>query len=243
MTNLKTIESGMIEFEDRPDFKHDVINQDMFKNKSVKKMNKQVFLDIELTTVPNDINDQPQDYWIEHFNGTNRGFASAADYYHAAKQIMDEPYIKRNRLLHKSLCSEVLLQEQRMTSTNISFLKYNLDELIHHHGSDIILPEKKLVRIPVLYDVAIDDILKTNEGFAFLQALFNTNDDATDIKKGLQLFTNTPTDKILVRTTTTTPNSMQPYGEVRFMNTGNTFYILAQNTINMLGRARGVRYG
>ena len=120
-----------------------------------------------------------QEDWIEYFNSKGQKMISAPDIYKVAKEEHKE--------LMESLKKD-FIDSWIVTSTRIIYNENNLNaEIIHDVDSNIVKQTKTDVIIPVIWG----EVKETPEVERFLQALFETKDNLSDIMKILKRFDST----------------------------------------------------
>jgi hypothetical protein len=140
-----------------------------------------------------------QEGFARYFNGLGKVMASMPDFYKLGKSNSD--------LLNKyaslgSSCRTNLIYDfspfggQMISSTRIHYEQDSLDAVItHYFGSAVVKPNKIKILVPD-YSASdnsayptLKDILKTEKGLKYFQALCNTNDDAKTIYASLERLT------------------------------------------------------
>ena len=130
--------------------------------------------------------------FIRRFNELNMIMVSMPDLYEAGKSADDS--------LIESLRKD-LKESWIISSTRIQYEKDSLEAaIIHYFNSTVIAPNEKKVIIPIYNGTVLDSILPAEHGLAFLQALFNTDDNAEEIKNTLYRLSGKPSNKTKVWT-------------------------------------------
>jgi len=118
-----------------------------------------------------------QNGWTEHYNGLGEVMAAAPDYYNAGKDA-GRGFLRRIK--------KEFNNTPTVTSTRI--IHNNSDaKIVHYYGSGVIKPVEQDIVIPVFScDLNLEEALETKDGLAYLQKIFNTEDDAKTVKKTLE---------------------------------------------------------
>ena len=171
------------------------------------------------------------DNWIIHFNARNEIMASMSDIYQAGKS--------NNQALLDSLRKD-FRESVIVTSTLVKYGGHRQEAtIIHNYGSKLIQSVRSNIVIPTYISALLTDVLNTNEGLRYLQALFNTNDNASQIKGTLQKLSDCPIDKI---NCWSAPLSDRPTERFAgFSKNYDQFYIEGYYGSLSYGRSRTVR--
>jgi len=121
-----------------------------------------------------------QDEWIKHWNKLYdlRYFASMPDLYKAFKEVKQEQrdYLRQALIASYSKYDKPMI----ITSTRIRHSPLSLDaEITHNIGSE--REKRKRTEVPVYSSEGIIKVLEEPKGLKFLQALFDTEDNAKTI--------------------------------------------------------------
>lgn len=170
---------------------------------------------------------------IRRFNELNKVMASMPDLYEAGKTASPEVL----ESLRKDFKETWII-----SSTRIHYEKSSLEAVItHYFNSTVTTPQPINLLVPFYNGVKLDDVLETEEGLHYLQALFNTNDNAETIKKTLEKLSNKKSKDIKVWTPD--QNNRKEYQD---RAAGFNYYYYCQflvygdNCIFSDGRSRGV---
>lgn len=132
-----------------------------------------------------------QNQWIELYNAQGEEFKgkrmiSAPDVYMIGKNGIPE--------LVQSVRDDF---EKRwlVTSTREKYRQDTLDARItHNHGSTVVQPTEKIILVPVYRGTPLDQVLRTEEGIAYLRIKFDTNDSPEDIGRTLAALSGKPSN-------------------------------------------------
>lgn len=185
---------------------------------------------IDLNLADKDLTKSPYD-WITLFNARNEIMASMSDIYQAGKS--------NNQALLDSLRKD-FRESVIVTSTLVKYVGHRQEAtIIHNYESKLIQSVEYKLVIPVYSLTLLTDVLDTNEGLKYLQALFNTNDNASQIKDTLQKLSDCPINKI---NAWTAPLSDRPTERFAgFSQNCDQFYIEGYYNSMSYGRSRTVR--
>jgi len=196
----------------------------------------------EITVNKSGIDSEPADggkrhtqkEWIAYFNKEGEAMISAPDIYQAGKTGSDE--------LIKSL-REDFTHHWFVSSTRIKYNSNNLNaKIIHNFDSSAVKQNGFDMNIPVYDETKLSEAIETKEGLAYLQALFDTNDNAGTIMNVLKRLSGKSADD--TRLWTSSQDSRKKYSEraVRFYDDSGRFRVDGGNNFGgNYGRSRGVR--
>jgi len=118
-----------------------------------------------------------QEGWIPYFNQQRKRMISAPDVYWIGQNGTPELVQSIRDDFEKSWL---------VTSTRETYNPNTLDARItHNHGSTIVQPTKKTVLVPVYHQALLDDVLKEEDGVAYLRIKLGTNDSPEKIRETL----------------------------------------------------------
>jgi len=148
------------------------------------------------------------DEWTSHFNDRGKVLMSAPDAYHAGKCGSKE-------VLDSIIGSPV--KGGLSTNTRISYSGDDLSgRITHHHGSTVVMPTQRFVPIiPVCDKMSLADVLRIDDGIAYFQSLFDTDDEPRDIASILMLIANNMPDSI--------PHKYRPHRQIRDLDSIRVF--------------------
>ena len=201
----------------------------------------------QLDSLPADNGSQKtQEEWITYWNNINDGriFASMPDYYQAFKQLKEK--FEHSSAQEKDFTKKIIVNLKKdlrmgwvVTSTRIKYKDNPLAIITHHYGSKLVQPVEYKVFIPEYHPRLLTDVLDTNEGLRYLQALFGTKDYAFQIEQTLQIVNNFSLDQTLVWTPL---GWRKDYSESvsSFESFNRKFNILSGSDFDDHGRSRGV---
>ncbi len=170
---------------------------------------------------------------IRRFNDLGKIMASMPDLYDTGKSASPEVLESLQKDFHETWV---------ISSSRIHYEKDSLEAVItHYFNSTVVSPREIKVLVPYYNGVKLDDVLGTEEGLKYLQALFNTNDDAETIKVTLEKLSNKKSKDI--RVWTPDQNSRKEYQDraAGFDGSGR-FHVVGGGggSIDGSGRSRGV---
>ncbi|MEK6969597.1 MAG: hypothetical protein AABW48_04170 [Nanoarchaeota archaeon] len=196
------------------------------------------------------------DYWSNITDG--RVMASMGDLYHSFKIIkkMHEQGTEQEHAKAKSLlfslrddCDWTGKQNWLISSTRLFYSGTSLDARIiqHYRCPRPELVKETIVEVPVYRGTPLKTIVNEQQGLAYLQALFDTEDDAKTILQTLEFVSGKRGDSLVSWTANTTTKDTQytrashPQRAAGFEIYGNQFRVVGSNFKNDLGCSRGVR--
>jgi len=200
--------------------------------------------------------EKTHDEWIEYWKNIQDGrtYASMPDFYIAFTQlkILSEQGNEEERKYAEALVlslREDFDHKSRSTwltsSTRIRYKKNKAEaEIIHHYGnkdSDSFPMLKKIVKVPTISNTleGIERRGGDREG-AYLQALFDTNDNPETIKETLEFISGKDKRHITIRTLV---NRNEKELAVGFYGDNDALWVDAAMPLDgNIGRSRGVRY-
>lgn len=176
-----------------------------------------------------------QNQWIPFFNEKGVAMISAPDVYRAGQSGSDE--------LVKSLRKD-FDRDYIVTSTRIIYNPNSLDaKIVHNHGSTVVKPTESKVIVPVYQDwTKLSKVLGTEEGKAYLSALFGTKDNAENMAKTLSKLSGKSIDDNCVWTPTQDGRKDRPERAVGFDYGSGRFHVDGDGWVDDfdLGQSRGV---
>ena len=118
-----------------------------------------------------------QEVWIPYFNEQKKPMVSAPDVYRAGQEGNPRLIARLKRDFGESWL---------VSSTRESYKPDTLNARItHNHGSTVVQPTSQNILVPVYSDKPLDQVLKDNDGVAYLQVKFGTQDKPDAIEKTL----------------------------------------------------------
>jgi len=127
-----------------------------------------------------DGNTNTQNGWIPYFNNfknPRKRMISAPDVYRIGQNGSQELIQSARDDFDKSWL---------VSSTRTNYASDTLDaKITHNYGITAVQPVERKVVVPIYQQTALRDVLKTKEGVDYLQALFDTKDNADKIAKTL----------------------------------------------------------
>ena len=171
-----------------------------------------------------------QDDWIAYFNDKNKIMASMPDAYVAGQS--------NNQNLLESLRKD---SQERwiVTSTRIKYTDKINARIIHNYESRLIAPVEHKIIIPEYRPRSLADVLDTREGLIYLQTLFGTSDNASQIKDTLKELSNYPLDNIQVWSAALPDRPVERAACLYYV--GGVFRVGGSDYLYSSGRSRGVR--
>lgn len=175
---------------------------------------------------------QTQDAHINKFNELGKVMASLADYYDAGKSG-DEALITNLR--------NDFSESWIVGSDRIVYNSESLDaKITRYFDSKFVKPVEVPVFIPDYSSgPTLDDVLATTQGLNYVQALFNTNDDAKTIKKTLSDLSGKPSGNTRVWTPDQASRKNNP-NRAAFLVYINDDFRIDGYLLGNIGRSRGV---
>jgi len=151
-----------------------------------------------------------QEQWIDFFNAQGKPMISAADVYRAGKS-------RSNEALLKSLKGDFELS-LLVTSTVVSYSDSDLSgSFTQNYGSEFVNPSREDVLVIPAYDkTSLVQALQSEEGIAYLQALFGTKDNPKIIATTLRRLSGAGLDQIILWTPDQDSRNGYPERTVRF---------------------------
>ena len=129
-----------------------------------------------------------QEQWISYFNNVGKPMISAPNVYLAGKTASDELLASLRKDFDESWL---------VSSTRISYRDDLSGKITHNHGSTVVKPSQRDVKIiPVYNGIPLAQALKSDEGVAYLHSLFDTSDEPRDITGTLENLSKRGADRI-----------------------------------------------
>ena len=173
-----------------------------------------------------------QDGWIAYFNDKNKIMTSMPDLYMAGKS--------NNQNLLESLRKD-FQDRWIVTSTRIKYENNTNARIIHNYGSRLIAPIEHKIVIPEYEPESLANVLCTKEGLRYLQALFGTKDNASQIKETLQKLSGYQADKTKLWTPNQYNRKRCPVRAACLYYDVGEFRVDGNDDLSNYGRSRGVR--
>ena len=186
--------------------------------------------------------------WLVYWNNINDGriFASMADYYLAFKQLNEKS--KSGSFIEKQIAQEIIYSLREdfnwskanwlNSSTRIKYVNQQNARIVHHYGSQSVPSVEHRIVIPGYPPDSLANVLDTNEGLRYLQALFGTQDNAQQIKDTLQELSDYPLNKIKVRSVRLLDRPTESVSGLRYNN--GRFNVYTDLVYHSFGRSRAV---
>ncbi|PIN80595.1 hypothetical protein COV11_03750 [Candidatus Woesearchaeota archaeon CG10_big_fil_rev_8_21_14_0_10_30_7] len=173
-----------------------------------------------------------QSDFINFFNSVGRIMVSMPDLYEAGKSASKKTLESLRKDFRESWV---------ITSTRIDYEPDSLDATItHYFGSNVVIPNVIKVLIPKYSsNFNLNNVLNTDEGLAFLQAFFNTEDDAETIKTTLNKLSNYESNNSCILTSDQNSRQSNPTSASGLDCSDVRFHVDVDVIVNT-GRSRGV---
>ncbi len=177
--------------------------------------------------------------FYSRFDANGRIMISLPDVYQAAKYGDEE--------LISSLRKDC--EESAIITDTIRVVSLAQEDIIIHHGQNnkLVTSICKPVYVPDMNQWTLDTALNLKIGLDYIKAIFNTNDDAEDIKKVLERLSNRDSEKIIVSTKKryeiNTYCHLVLFYQRDVLRNMDRFYISEKSQCETFsGRSRGVTY-
>lgn len=174
-----------------------------------------------------------QDQWISYFNDAEKAMISSPNVYQAGKTASDELLGSLRRDFDES---------RLVSSTRISYGDGLSGKITHNHGSKVVKPSRRDVKvIPVYNGTPLSQALQSDEGIAYLQSLFDTNDESRDITGTLENLSKRKEGSIALWTQNQGSRKTYNVGAVGFGGDGGGFRVSGYGHFGLYGGlSRGV---
>ena len=167
--------------------------------------------------------------WFNYFAVGKETMVSMPDVYLAGKS--GSQYLLRSLRTDFEKCWLI-------TSTRIKYEYQQNARIVHHYGSQSVPSVEHRIVIPGYPPDSLANVLDTNEGLRYLQALFGTQDNAQQIKDTLQELSDYPLNKIKVRSVRLLDRPTESVSGLRYNN--GRFNVYTDLVYHSFGRSRAV---